>query len=171
MTKTVICKDVFKNEYKVPVDELELRVGVYAVIIEDNKILLTRQWDGYSLIGGGLEKGETVEEAIIREVKEESGLDIEPGEVFYHATTFFKRNPESPARQSVQLYLNHHKILGKINSDNKNITESEKTYTVDVPEWVDLDRIGKIKFRHSVDLQKIIDAYERGCMKRGEKTT
>ena len=43
MTKTIICKDVFGNQYTVPVDELNIRVGVYAVIIEDNKILLTRQ--------------------------------------------------------------------------------------------------------------------------------
>ena len=50
MTKSIICKDVFGNQYTVPVDELNIRVGVYAVIIEDNKILLTRQWDGYSLI-------------------------------------------------------------------------------------------------------------------------
>ena len=56
MTKSIICKDVFGNQYTVPVDELNIRVGVYAVIIEDNKILLTRQWDGYSLIGGGVEK-------------------------------------------------------------------------------------------------------------------
>lgn len=52
MTKTIICKDVFGNQYTVPVDELNIRVGVYAVIIENGKILLTRQWDGYSLIGG-----------------------------------------------------------------------------------------------------------------------
>ena len=61
MTKSIICKDVFGNQYTIPVDELNIRVGVYAVIIEDNKILLTQQWDGYSLIGGGVEKGETVE--------------------------------------------------------------------------------------------------------------
>ena len=43
MTKSIICKDVFGNQYTVPVYELNIRVGVYAVIIEDNKILLTRQ--------------------------------------------------------------------------------------------------------------------------------
>lgn len=160
MTKTVICKDVFNNEYEVPAEELELRVGVYAVIIENGRILLTRQWDGYSLIGGGIEKGETIEEAIIREAKEETGLEIEPGEVFYHATTFFKRNPEAQARQSVQLYLKHKKISGEINQ-NENITESEKAYTLGTPEWVDLSHIDKITFRHSVDLQKIIDAYNK----------
>ena len=160
MTKTVICKDVYNNEYEVPVEELELRVGAYAVIIENGKLLLARQWDGYSLIGGGVEKGETVEEALIREVKEESGLEMEPGEVFYHATTFFKRNSEAKARQSVQLYLKHKKITGEINQ-NEHITESEKTYTVGIPEWVDIGHIDKINFRHSVDLQKIIDAYNK----------
>ena len=169
MPKTITCKDVYKNEYKVPIEELELRVGVYAVIVENDKILLTRQWDGYRLIGGGLEKGETIEEAIKREVKEESGLDIEPGEVFYHATTFFKRNSDTPARQSVQLYLRHRNISGKI-GNNEQITDSEKTYTVDVPEWVDVDRIGKIKFRHSVDLEKIMNAYEGGNMSGKERT-
>ncbi|RKV98823.1 MAG: NUDIX domain-containing protein [Candidatus Saccharimonas sp.] len=88
MTKSIICKDVFGNQYTVPVDELNIRVGVYAVIIEDNKILLTRQWDGYSLIGGGVEKGETIEESIIREVKEETGLVIMPDKIIHQATTF-----------------------------------------------------------------------------------
>ena len=78
MTKPIIRKDVFGNQYTVPVDELNIRVGVYAVIIEDNKILLTRQWDSYSLIGGGVEKGETIEESIVREFKEETGLTIMP---------------------------------------------------------------------------------------------
>ncbi|QHU92866.1 hypothetical protein GWK77_01580 [Candidatus Saccharibacteria bacterium oral taxon 488] len=38
MTKSIICKDVFGNQYTVPVDELNIRVGVYAVIIKDNKM-------------------------------------------------------------------------------------------------------------------------------------
>lgn len=99
MTKSIICKDVFGNQYTVPVDELNIRVGVYAVIIEDNKILLTRQWDGYSLIGGGVEKGETIEESIVREVKEETGLTIMPEKSFtkqlLFSSTTLKRKPTS----------------------------------------------------------------------------
>lgn len=49
--KKIICKGVFGNQYTVSVDELNIRIGVYAVIIGNGKILLTRQWDGYSLIG------------------------------------------------------------------------------------------------------------------------
>lgn len=151
MTKSIICKDVFGNQYTVPVDELNIRVGVYAVIIEDNKILLTRQWDGYSLIGGGVEKGETVEESIIREVKEETGLTIMPDKIIHQATTFFKRNAEAQANQSIQLYFTHSQLHGQINNDN--ITDSEKTYTNGTPEWVDLDKIDSINFRHSMSLR------------------
>lgn len=156
MTKSIICKDVFGNQYTVPVDELNIRVGVYAVIIEDNKILSTRQWDGYSLIGGGVEKGETVEESIIREVKEETGLTIMPDKIIHQATTFFKRNAKAQANQSIQLYFTHSQLHGQINNDN--ITDSEKTYTNGTPEWVDLDKIDGINFRHSVSLKAILGA-------------
>jgi len=148
--KSIICKDVFGNQYTV-------RVGVYAVIIEDNKILLTRQWDGYSLIGGGVEKGETIEESIVREVKEETGLTVTPDKIIHQATTFFKRNAEAQANQSIQLYFTHSQIHGQINNDS--ITDSEKTYTNGTPEWVDLDKIDDINFRHSVDLRIILQAY------------
>ena len=155
--KTIICKDVFGNQYTVPADKLNIRVGVYAVIIEDNKILLTRQWDGYSLIGGGVERGETIEESIVREVREETGLTITPDKIIHQATTFFKRNAEAQANQSIQLHFTHSRLHGQINNDST--TDSEKTYTNSTPEWVDLSDIDNINFRHSVDLKTILQAY------------
>ena len=158
MTKSIICKDAFGNQYTVPVDELNIRIGVYAVIIEDGKILLTRQWDGYSLIGGGVEKGETSEESIVREVKEETGLTIMPDKIIHQATTFFKRNADAQANQSIQLYFTHSQLRGEI--DNGQITDSEKTDTTGTPEWVNLDKIDDINFRHSVSLERILRAYQ-----------
>ena len=132
---------------------------MYAVIIENGKILLTRQWGSYSLIGGGVEKGETIEESIVREVKEETGLTIIPDKIIHQATTFFKRNAEAQANQSIQLYFTHSQLHGQINNDN--ITDSEKTYTNGTPEWDDLDKIDGINFRHSVSLRAILGAYHR----------
>ncbi len=34
-----------------------------------------------------------------------------------------------------------------------------KTYTNDIPEWVDIDKANTINFRHSIDLQTILSAY------------
>jgi 8-oxo-dGTP diphosphatase len=57
------------------------RIGVFAVIIEDDKILLGRRRDidWWNLPGGGMELGETVDEALRREVLEETGLEVRVG--------------------------------------------------------------------------------------------
>ena len=58
-------------------------LGVGALIIEDNKILLVERGGeplkGYwSLPGGAVETGETLEQAVRREVLEETGLSVSP---------------------------------------------------------------------------------------------
>jgi 8-oxo-dGTP diphosphatase len=61
-------------------------VGVGAVVVAGNSVLLVRRAHEplkgeWSLPGGGVELGETLEAAIMREVREETGLDIEVGPV------------------------------------------------------------------------------------------
>lgn len=57
-----------------------IRPGVAAVIFADGRILLQRRDDTgrWGLPGGGVEPGESVRQAIIREVHEETGLHVEP---------------------------------------------------------------------------------------------
>ncbi len=63
-------------------EKLTLKVAVYLILTKDNMILLGRRantgWkDGYySLPAGHLEPQETLVEAIIREAKEEVGINI-----------------------------------------------------------------------------------------------
>jgi ADP-ribose pyrophosphatase YjhB (NUDIX family) len=54
-------------------------IGVFAIILDsDNKILICHRLDHdfWNLPGGGLESRETPEMGVIREVKEETGLDV-----------------------------------------------------------------------------------------------
>src|SRR5580700_2185563 len=58
-------------------------LGVGALIFDEDKILLVERGKeplkGYwSLPGGVLETGETLHEGVVREVREETGLEVEP---------------------------------------------------------------------------------------------
>ena len=63
------------------------KVRPSGVLIEDSRLLLLgqtvttkRHW---SLPGGALEHGETIEHCLVRELKEETGLDVKVGDLLY----------------------------------------------------------------------------------------
>ncbi len=61
-------------------------VGIGAVVIDDGKVLLVRRGHEplkgeWSLPGGALELGETLQQGIVREVLEETGLTVVPESV------------------------------------------------------------------------------------------
>ena len=61
-------------------------LAVSAAIFRDGQVLIVRRGRApakgvYTLPGGGVELGETLEQAVIREVREETALDIEPVEL------------------------------------------------------------------------------------------
>jgi 8-oxo-dGTP diphosphatase len=61
-------------------------LAVSAAIFRDGKVLIARRARPpahglYTLPGGGVELGETLEQAVIREVREETALEIEPIEL------------------------------------------------------------------------------------------
>ncbi len=52
------------------------RIAVKALIIRDEKLLVVKETEGfYGLPGGGLEYNDTIKNSLLRELKEEVGLD------------------------------------------------------------------------------------------------
>lgn len=62
---------------------MDIRVAAYGVITEGDRILLAH-WNeggrsGWTLPGGGIEPGEDPEDAVVREIAEETGYQAEAG--------------------------------------------------------------------------------------------
>jgi 8-oxo-dGTP diphosphatase len=68
-------------------ERFKMIASVYALFIKDGKVLLSRRYqtgyeDGnYSVPAGHVENGESMTEAVIREAKEEVGVDLKPEDV------------------------------------------------------------------------------------------
>jgi 8-oxo-dGTP pyrophosphatase MutT (NUDIX family) len=92
MTKGTITTDLLMPHTK---DKLTFRPSVYAIILDNGKVLLlnTRHTGTYSLPGGGIDIGETLEVALKREVREETGLEIEVVRFHRFEEQFFYYDP------------------------------------------------------------------------------
>ena len=110
------CTTLFGKVKLVPIEKIEFRPAAYAILIKDNKILLMRmkRTEKYFFPGGGVEKGEKLEDGLRREAREETGLEIEINKFFYLCTS---------------------KTLDLISDEKVEDYEAEK------PRWLDLDTL------------------------------
>ena len=71
-----------------------IRLRVCAIIVKDGKLLTVKHDDYpfYYLVGGGLEFDETTEQAVIREVFEETGYKLEVDRLAIFSEDFFIPN-------------------------------------------------------------------------------
>lgn len=159
MTKIVTSLDIFGNGYEVSVEELGWRPAAYAIVVLDDKILLVKERGGYHLPGGGINLGETPENAVVREVKEETGMIIDNVRLVGSLSTFFalahKRDAGITHVQSLLLYYVCDLTGGNLTMEG--LEEDERQYGLE-PEWVPLTALDDIPIGSTVDWRSVVKA-------------
>jgi ADP-ribose pyrophosphatase YjhB (NUDIX family) len=82
---------------------------VYALWIRENKILITNEtinrFSFTKFPGGGVEKGEGIRDALVREMREETGINIIESQLqHFYTTDFFQQSAFNPKEQIVSIY-------------------------------------------------------------------
>ena len=120
-------------------------IRVYGLLIWDNQILLVNEKIGNfhfsKFPGGGLEYGEGTKECLIREFKEETGMDVEISNHFY-TTDFFQQSAFKETDQLISIYYYVHPLdnpsnirLDEFEIENKGKTEKLQFF------WVKLEEL------------------------------
>ena len=132
-----------------------------AIIIEDKKLLVMfRNKNGsqyYTLVGGRIDANETAEQAVAREVMEETGLTITSTRLVY-----FEDHPEPYNKQHIflctvaphgEVAIQEYSEEGVMNRVNINVHQ---------PMWVDVKNIDKLPFRTPQIQQALVQAVKKG---------
>lgn len=154
--QTVVATDIDGNKFVVPVGKLRWRPSAYGIVIKDGQLLTPRHFGRHNLPGGGLEFGEMPEEAVAREVKEETGIDVaNPRLIAVHSTFFKDPFPAEGAEflQSILLYYVCDFVGGELSTEG--FDEHEKIYA-DLPEWYPLAKLDVLQVAGNHDWRPLI---------------
>lgn len=126
-----------------------------AILIHGNKMLLMRRnkqgSDYYTLVGGKINDGETPEQALIREVKEETGLDITSSRL-----VFTEKHPEPYNDQLIYLCEVSTFDNAAISNDSEEAFLNKIGINIHALTWMDKKHFGSLPF-FTMQLQKVIE--------------
>jgi ADP-ribose pyrophosphatase YjhB (NUDIX family) len=128
--------------------------AIDAVIQKDSQILLIRRKnepykDQLAFPGGFVNEGERVEDAVEREVKEETSLDIELIDIL-GVYSDPSRDPRGHIMSTV--------FIGRISNDKDTIQALAQDDALEI-EWINLEEVDNTRF--ALDHKKIISDYKK----------
>ena len=144
MALQVKCRTLFNAEKFVAAETLIQRPSVYGLIVHDKKLLVVRATytQRYVLPGGGIEKGEAMDVALIREVHEETGIPVTVGEFLHFQTDFFYYDPLDLAFHGFLFFFRCEPLSTQIGATHFTPDEG-----LEEPVWVDIDALTEQAFQ------------------------
>jgi len=154
----MLSKDIYGNEYEITATDLTWRPAAYGIVIRDASILLVRIGNRYHLPGGGVVLGEDPKKAVVREVREESGILVKNPKLLDIVSTFFTwENMEQPQTfshaHSLLLYYScafDGGVLGDIALDEYEALADLRA------EWVEVAKLDDLAIGTTIDWRPIV---------------
>jgi 8-oxo-dGTP pyrophosphatase MutT (NUDIX family) len=106
-------KEIIINDDNLKIDDIEkIKKKARAILIKDNKILVGVYSDVVMLPGGGAEKGEDINDTLIRELEEETGIkyNIEDFKQSFNITCYQKDYPTRSGKNVNRLVSTYYYI-------------------------------------------------------------
>jgi len=123
---------------------------VAAVIIKDNKILLMRRFKNgkkyFVFPGGGVEENESIEDALIREIKEEFDIDISIERLLFQN--------ENQGRQEIYFLVKEFIGIPQLSGEEKERMNKDNQY---FPVWLDLKEVFELPNLYPKEAKKEIE--------------
>lgn len=139
--KMITCELITGEKKEIPAEKLVFRPAAYALVYDAPKLLLvnTKSTGKWFFPGGAIEKGEKTEEALRREVQEETGIIVDTLEFFTFKESFFYYEPHDQGYHSFNLFY-----IAKPQSTKPQPIENDPTDEADRYEWVDINSLKQL---------------------------
>lgn len=151
-------KELITNKYNLKEEEMTEVVKRVKILIinSNNEILLGYSHNDYQFPGGHVEENEELIETVNREIKEETGIELNLNyiEPFARKSGYYKDWPEEGKNRKIEIYYYEVKTDEKPNLNNTSYTEHEKE--------------GNFELRY-IPLSKVEEELEKNINEYGDK--
>ena len=125
-------KKMIQQDFRTKVENTVFGVRATALIVQNHKLLVTKDKGKYYTIGGAIQVNERTEDAVVREVKEELGVKSQVGQLAFVVENRFEED-------GVYWHnIEFHYLVDLLEDAPLTMQEDEKRQPC---EWIDIDKL------------------------------